>query len=544
MADFQERLRQAGQQQFSGDNKPAGRNPGTGFSGFSSQGKSFTQWNSQDSQQAPQNMPKFKMEQQPPQQFQQQAPPQFQQQPPQQFQQPQRQQQGMNPLKQLTDMAEQIAGLQSMISEIKKESELKTEEINKLKAAISSVKNSSGALKTAGSNIQAISEDDDPAGIMGEIPSKSELQAELQDLLSLQQQHNGSDMHLKVGCAPMIRIEGELVPVGEQPLTENDTKRLLLPLLTKKQIKELSHGKEADFSFQKEQGRFRTNVYLQKGKISGSFRLVKSAIPSLDELGIPPSIKQALSFTSGLFLLTGPTGSGKSTSMAGMVEYMNNNLKYHIITLEDPIEYVFEDKGCIISQREVGIDTISYNEGMRAALRQDPDVIILGELRDAETVSQALKAAETGHFVISTLHSPNAIQTIGRIVDLFPPADRMSVCATISETLCGILSHKLILSSDMEKRVLIPELLFVTPTIASLIRAGQHHEIYDYMKEGSTEGMVTFNQSFLTRIKEGIITEETALAYAEEPNELSLMLKSMAPSGGSNEAQFIGHKLY
>ncbi|MCQ2736500.1 MAG: PilT/PilU family type 4a pilus ATPase, partial [bacterium] len=329
-----------------------------------------------------------------------------------------------------------------------------------------------------------------------------------------------------------------------QPLTENDTKRLLLPLLTKKQIKELSHGKEADFSFQKEQGRFRTNVYLQKGKISGSFRLVKSAIPSLDELGIPPSIKQALSFTSGLFLLTGPTGSGKSTSMAGMVEYMNNNLKYHIITLEDPIEYVFEDKGCIISQREVGIDTISYNEGMRAALRQDPDVIILGELRDAETVSQALKAAETGHFVISTLHSPNAIQTIGRIVDLFPPADRMSVCATISETLCGILSHKLILSSDMEKRVLIPELLFVTPTIASLIRAGQHHEIYDYMKEGSTEGMVTFNQSFLTRIKEGIITEETALAYAEEPNELSLMLKNMAPSGGSNEAQFIGHKLY
>lgn len=414
------------------------------------------------------------------------------------------------------DLFAQIAEMKKMIDELKSDSLKKDEEIRAL------FKNS-GKLS---SSIVSISRDeDDEFQIFAPIPIKSELQAELQDLLILQAQHNGSDMHLKVGSAPMIRIEGELVPVGEEPLTPTDLRRLLLPLLTKKQKEKLVQDGQLDFSFQREQGRFRTNIYLQKGTLAAAMRLVKTTIPTLEELGIPESINKALSFTSGLFLLTGPTGSGKSTSMAAMIENLNQNAKYHVITLEDPIEYVFQDKESLISQREVGIDTVSYSEGMKATLRQDPDVILLGELRDHETISQALKAAETGHLVISTLHSSNAIQTISRIIDMFQPSERMIVCTSLAATLCGILSHKLIPSIDMERRILVPELMYVTPTIASLIRTSSYHEIYQYIQEGASDGMITFNQSFIEKLKEGLISEEAAMAYAEEPNELSLMIR-------------------
>ena len=414
------------------------------------------------------------------------------------------------------DFVAQIAEIKKEIEELKNDSLKKEEDIKTLFR--SSEKSQSSSL-----NIQT--DEDDEYKIFAPIPQKSELQAELQDLLMLQAQHNGSDMHLKVGAAPMIRIEGELVPVGEEPLTSTDVRRLLLPLLSKKQKTKLVQDGQLDFSFQIEQGRFRTNIYLQKGTLSAAMRLVKTTIPTLEELGIPESINKALSFTSGLFLLTGPTGSGKSTSMAAMVEYLNLNAKYHIVTLEDPIEYVFQDKESLISQREVGIDTVSYGEGMRAVLRQDPDVILLGELRDHETISQALKAAETGHLVISTLHSSNAIQTISRIIDMFQPSERMIICSSLATTLCGILSHKLIPSIDMERRILIPELMYVTPTIASLIRANSYHEIYQYIQEGTSDGMITFNQSFVQKIREGVISEEAALAYAEEPNELNLMIR-------------------
>lgn len=414
------------------------------------------------------------------------------------------------------DLFAQISEMKKMIDELKNDSLKKDEEIRAL------FKNSG---KLSPSIVGLSRDEDDEFQIFAPIPIKSELQAELQDLLILQAQHNGSDMHLKVGSAPMIRIEGELVPVGEEPLTSTDLRRLLLPLLTKKQKEKLVQDGQLDFSFQREQGRFRTNIYLQKGTLAAALRLVKTTIPTLEELGIPESINKALSFTSGLFLLTGPTGSGKSTSMAAMIENLNQNAKYHVITLEDPIEYVFQDKESLISQREVGIDTVSYTEGMKATLRQDPDVILLGELRDRETISQALKAAETGHLVISTLHSSNAIQTISRIIDMFQPSERMIVCTSLAATLCGILSHKLIPSIDMERRILVPELMYVTPTIASLIRTSSYHEIYQYIQEGASDGMITFNQSFIEKLREGLISEEAAMAYAEEPNELSLMIR-------------------
>lgn len=346
-------------------------------------------------------------------------------------------------------------------NELRKEAERARKDINELKERVIQL-----------SSVKAQNRDGDAGDPFIDIPQKSELQASLEDLLGLQAQHSGSDMHLKVGAPPVVRIDGDLVPVGEQVLTSNDAKRLIIPIITAENRIKLAKGKEIDFSYQSAAGRFRVNAYLQRGFVSASFRLVNSSVGELSALGLPGSITQFMSMTSGLFIITGPTGSGKSTTLASMVDHLNKNTKFHIITIEDPIEFLFEDKNSILSQREVGIDTESFAEGMKAALRQDPDVIVLGELRDRDTTYQALKAAETGHLVISTMHSANAVQSIVRLADMFPPAERPVICATLADILCGILSQKLILSSNLEQRVLVPELLYVTPTIASLIRAG------------------------------------------------------------------------
>lgn len=359
------------------------------------------------------------------------------------------------------------------------------------------------------------------------IPAASELQAELDDLLELQAKHMGSDIHIKAGAPPMIRLEGDLIPVGEQSLTDKDTRRLILPMMTREMRRRLSQGKEIDFSYHIKCGRFRVNAYMQRGMVSASLRLVKSSIPDFKELGLPGSIKKVMGFTKGIFLVTGPTGSGKSTTLASLLEHMNKTSKYHIITIEDPLEYLFEDKESIVSQREVGIDTESYAEGIRSALRQDPNIIMLGELRDTDTVTQALMAAETGHLVLSTLHTNNAIQAINRILDFFPPNDRHKICATLSTTLCGVLSQKLVQTADMERRVLATELMYTTATISGLIREGSTHEIYPYIREGTTEGMFTFTHSLLHHVRAGNISVETARAAAEEQTEFGLALRQL-----------------
>ena len=412
------------------------------------------------------------------------------------------------------DLFVQIAEMKKMIDELKNDSLKKDEEIRAL------FKNSG---KLSPSIVGLSRDDDDEFQIFAPIPIKSELQAELQDLLILQAQHNGSDMHLKVGSAPMIRIEGELVPVGEEPLTSTDLRRLLLPLLTKKQKEKLVQDGQLDFSFQREQGRFRTNIYLQKGTLAAALRLVKTTIPTLEELGIPESINKALSFTSGLFLLTGPTGSGKSTSMAAMIENLNQNAKYHVITLEDPIEYVFQDKESLISQREVGIDTVSYTEGMKATLRQDPDVILLGELRDRETISQALKAAETGHLVISTLHSSNAIQTITRLIDMIPEERKNQYRSMLSSTLKAVISQKLIPRADGDGRIPACEVLIVNQAISKLISAGKFDDIYPLIVEGKGEGMMTFSQSLNELCDSGIISKDELYLHTENSEEVTVV---------------------
>lgn len=364
------------------------------------------------------------------------------------------------------------------------------------------------------------------ASTVHEIPKKSELNAELDDILALLIQHKASDLHLKVGAPPVVRIEGELIPVGEQSLTPRDTQRLILNMLNPDLIQSLYKRNELDFSYQTGRGRFRVNAFLQKGTVSASFRLVRQEIPSFEQLYLPPSLEKLSEYHNGLFLVTGPAGSGKSTTLASIIDYINKREKRHIVTIEDPIEYVFDDINSIITQREVGIDTESFEKAVKMSLRQDPNVVMIGELRDPETVMQAIMAAETGHLILSTLHTPNTIQALRRLMDFFPPALQESFRASLASTLRGILSQRLIRRKDQEGRVPAVEALFTTSTISSLIRDGNIEEIYEYIKDGMSEGMITFTESLTRLFKAGLISKEDAMYHAEQYTELRLQLAS------------------
>ncbi len=358
-----------------------------------------------------------------------------------------------------------------------------------------------------------------------DIPSTSELDAELDDILKLVVHHKGSDLHLKVGSPPIIRIEGELIPVGNQCLTVNDTKRLILKMMTSEMIVSLYRKREVDFSYNSSCGRFRVNAFLQKFTVSASFRFVKAQIPSFKQLYLPSALEKVSEFHNGLFIVTGPAGTGKSTTLAAILDHINETRKLHIITIEDPIEYIFEDKSSIITQREVGIDTESYEAALKMALRQDPNIIMLGELRDADAVNQAIMAAETGHLILSTLHTPNTIQAVRRLLDFFPAGMQKQIQASLSGTLRGIISQRLLRRVDQDGRIPSFEIMFVTPTIASLIRENNISEIYDYVKDGINEGMITFTESLSRLYKAGFITKEDALYHAESPGELKLSMK-------------------
>jgi len=362
------------------------------------------------------------------------------------------------------------------------------------------------------------------------IPETSELDAELDDILKLVVHHKGSDLHLKVGSPPIIRIEGELIPVGNQCLTVNDTKRLILKMMTPDMIESLYKKHEVDFSHSSTCGRFRVNAFLQKFTVSASFRFVKAQIPSFKQLYLPSALEKVSDFHNGLFIVTGPAGTGKSTTLAAILDHINENKKLHIITIEDPIEYIFEDKSSIITQREVGIDTESFAAALKMALRQDPNIIMLGELRDAEAVNQAIMAAETGHLILSTLHTPNTIQAVRRLLDFFPAGMQKQIQASLAGTLRGIISQRLLRRVDQDGRIPSFEIMFVTPTIASLIRDNNISEIYDYIKDGLNEGMITFTESLSRLYKAGFISKEDALYHAESPGELKLSMKKTESS--------------
>ncbi|RKD27901.1 twitching motility protein PilT [Caminicella sporogenes DSM 14501] len=337
------------------------------------------------------------------------------------------------------------------------------------------------------------------------------------DLLKKTVEMNASDLHITVGVPPIIRINGRLERYGEKILTPDDTNRLVKQVLTENQFKKLQEKGEVDLSFSSTGlGRFRVNVYKQRGSFGMAIRVVALKIPSIEELGLPPVIKELASKKRGLILVTGPTGSGKSTTLAAMIDYINNNRTCHVLTLEDPIEYLHKHKKSIVNQREIGNDSSSYADALRAALRQDPDVILVGEMRDLETISTAITAAETGHLVMSTLHTIGAAKTVDRIIDVFPPYQQHQIRIQLSTVLEGIISQQLLPKKDGDGRVAALEIMIATTAIRNLIREGKTHQMQTIVQTGLRYGMKTMDSSISELYNRGIISRQTALNYAVE----------------------------
>jgi twitching motility protein PilT len=348
----------------------------------------------------------------------------------------------------------------------------------------------------------------------------------LMQLLKLASEQNASDLHIVAGSPPCLRVEGRIVRVKSDVLTPEDSRRLCYAVLDDKQKSKFEQKKELDFSFDiKELNRFRGNYFFQKNAVSGVFRRVPMAIPNHWELGLPAVIPKMTTLPFGLVLVTGPTGSGKSTTIASLVNKINDEREGHIITLEDPIEFVHSHKNCIVNQREIGIDCVNYSEGLKHLLRQDPDYCVIGELRDLETIETALKLAETGHLVFATLHTNSAVQTINRIVSVFPAEQQERVRILLSFTLQGVVCQKLIPGVN-NKRVMACEFLLLNTGVRNLIREGKLHQIQNLMEVGQEKsGMVTLNQSLADLVKGKRIAEKEAYLATNNPDELFKLLQ-------------------
>jgi twitching motility protein PilT len=341
-------------------------------------------------------------------------------------------------------------------------------------------------------------------------------------------EREGSDLHVKVASPPMARIHGALRPIGgAEPLTDEDTGAALEHILTQDRVvEEFADQREADFSYEiRGLSRFRVNAFRQRGHISIACRAIPFQVRTIDDLGLPEVIRTLAEEPRGIILLTGTTGSGKTTTLAAMIDHINSTRSRHVVTLEDPIEYLHRDKLSIINQREVGQDTESFARAMRRVLRQDPDVILIGEMRDEETVRTALAAAETGHLVLSTLHTLDATETINRIVDFFPPHLQQQARVMLASTLRGAVSQRLVPRVDSEGRVAVCEVLVVTGRVQDLILNPQETgRVTEVISEGSYYGMQTFDQALLTHVVAGKISEETALEVASSAHDFKLML--------------------
>jgi twitching motility protein PilT len=340
-------------------------------------------------------------------------------------------------------------------------------------------------------------------------------------------EREGSDLHVKVGSPPTARIHGELVPLeGHQPLTPMDTESAFEQIAEPRSLEEFKASGEADFSYAiNGLSRFRVNTFKQRGSISIVCRAIPFKIRSVEELGLPPVVTKLAEEQRGIILVTGTTGSGKSTTLAAMIDHINQNRPHHIITLEDPIEYLHEDKLSIINQREVGSDTESFARAMKRVLRQDPDVILIGEMRDEETVRTALSAAETGHLVLSTVHTLDATETINRIIDFFPPHLQHQARVMLASTLKGAIAQRLVPDITGEGRVPASEIMIVTGRVEDLIMNPEETgKITEVITEGEYYGMRTFDQSLLTYVMEGKVSEQVALDFASSPHDFKLML--------------------
>lgn len=345
------------------------------------------------------------------------------------------------------------------------------------------------------------------------------------ELLNKAVELNASDLHITVGIPPTMRINGRLIPYGSEKLSPKDVEEYVKVVLTQEQYQNYISLGEIDLSYSIQGiGRFRVNIFRQRGSDAMALRTVALQMPTLEKLGMPQVVKSLCQKTRGLILVTGPTGSGKSTTLAAMINEINNNRSGHIITLEDPIEYLHKHKKSIVNQREIGHDTKSYSAALRAALREDPDVILVGEMRDLETISIAITAAETGHLVMSTLHTIGASKTIDRIVDVFPPHQQQQIKVQLSAVLEGIISQQLITRADGEGRVCALEIMVATPAIRNLIREGKTHQIDSAVQTGGKYGMKTMDMSLVELYKKGIITYGEAMTYCVDKDIMERLI--------------------
>ena len=337
-----------------------------------------------------------------------------------------------------------------------------------------------------------------------------------------------SDVHISAGMPPVVRKDGNLIPISGEPLSADQTQRFTRALLNDEQWKAFQDKGEIDFSLSiTGVYRFRVNAYKQRGSCSLAIRLLNLRIPDFEELGLPRVVQEFANRKSGLVLVTGPTGSGKSTTLAAIVNKINTERTAHVITLEEPIEYLHRHQKSIVNQREVGSDTRSFAAGLRAALRQDPDVILIGEMRDLETISIAITAAETGHLVLSTLHTVGAAKTIDRIIDVFPPHQQQQIRFQLSTVLEGVKSQQLIPRKDTAGRVAAVEVMVVTPAIRNLIREGKIYQITNTIQTGARLGMRTMDQALMELYSKGLITKEDALLYAVDAEHIKALMKAM-----------------
>jgi twitching motility protein PilT len=350
--------------------------------------------------------------------------------------------------------------------------------------------------------------------------------ATLPELLKILVDHHGSDLHLTTQTPPQIRVHGKLQVLDLPPLGPADTKTLAYSVLTDAQKKRFEETLELDFSFGiRGVARFRCNVFNQRGAVAAVYRVIPEQINAFAELGLPSVIATLSERPRGLVLVTGPTGSGKSTTLAAMIDKINTERREHIITIEDPIEYIHAHKGCLVNQREVHADTLGFAAALRAALREDPDIVLIGEMRDLETIESALRIAETGHLTFATLHTNSAAQTINRIIDVFPAHQQGQIRTQLSLVLEGIICQALLPRADGGGRVVSLEIMVPTPAIRNLIRDDKVHQIYSTMQAGQEKlGMQTMNQNLVTLYQKRLITLETAMSASSQKDELEQMI--------------------
>jgi twitching motility protein PilT len=344
-----------------------------------------------------------------------------------------------------------------------------------------------------------------------------------------------SDLHLTAGAPPMLRVRGSLVPVEGTPrLTATDTREIVYAILNSSQRQRLETEWQIDFAYSiPGHARFRVNSYFQRGTIGAAFRLIPAETVPIEKLGLPPVIREFSRKPRGIVLVTGPTGSGKSTTLASIINEINETRDEHIMTIEDPIEFLHRHKKCIVNQRELGGDAQSFAMALKAALRQDPDVILVGEMRDMETIGTALTAAETGHLVFATLHTQDAPQTVDRIIDVFPPAQQGQVRAQLAIGLQGIVTQTLVPTADGLGRCVAAEVLVPTPGVRNLIREGKTHQIYSLIQTGASHGMQTMDASLAGLVRAGRITREMAETRSSSPEELRKLIEMPAGAAGA-----------